>query len=592
MTIPNAELVADAPPAVAAHGYRVSTGTVLLGPYQGSGFSETPYLVRRADGKTVQVSHLLYVVLDALANNEMTQDVIQEVQARSGRILSPETLQLIVERKLAAQGLIGEAPPVAQVKARPILSLGFKMGVIPPRLVRALTTPFLPLFWGPIVLAILGALIAVDLRILSSNVLGTALSETAGNSARFSLVLGLGIVAALFHEIGHAAAARYGGARPGKIGAGIYLFWPVFFSEVSDSLSLSRFARLRVDLGGIYFSAIFAVGAAVAYEFTGNKALVVLVLVQHVGILIQCFPFLRLDGYYVICDLIGVADVFPYARSAIAGLVPGRRPGRLVERLRRPVRVLVAIWAVGACLAFAGACWLMISLGPLLARSIVQAAGAQAGLLIESLSEGNLLQTLAPVFRLALLSLPVLGISLALVRTLGSLGRFVSSRAGKDKAQVRTESHGFSRAWRGLEESEVLAHIASMQRTMDELGIELKVLQAARSSVVSESALPETGLSTLVAAAGAGRSLIEDFEAQRLGTIAAAQQEAQALRDEGMRVYRLATAQASTLIREACATAEKVLARAQDHCQTETELVSIIKTTREEQMLDNEAAGG
>ncbi len=45
--------------------------------------------------------------------------------------------------------------------------------------------------------------------------------------------------------------------RPARaIGAGIYLVWPSFFTNVTDSYRLSRAARIRTDLGGLYFNLI------------------------------------------------------------------------------------------------------------------------------------------------------------------------------------------------------------------------------------------------------------------------------------------------------------------------------------------------
>jgi putative peptide zinc metalloprotease protein len=43
------------------------------------------------------------------------------------------------------------------------------------------------------------------------------------------------------------------------IGVGIYLVWPSFFTNVTDSYRLSRAGRLRTDLGGVYFNAVFIV---------------------------------------------------------------------------------------------------------------------------------------------------------------------------------------------------------------------------------------------------------------------------------------------------------------------------------------------
>ena len=42
------------------------------------------------------------------------------------------------------------------------------------------------------------------------------------------------------------------------MGAGLYIVWPAFYTDVTDAYRLGRGGRLRTDLGGIYFNAIFA----------------------------------------------------------------------------------------------------------------------------------------------------------------------------------------------------------------------------------------------------------------------------------------------------------------------------------------------
>ena len=88
------------------------------------------------------------------------------------------------------------------------------------------------------------------------------------------LVLGLSVASMLFHECGHAAACRYGGARPGVIGMGIYVIWPAFFTNVTDAYRLGRAGRIRTDLGGVYFNAIFVLLLTVTYLATGYAPLV------------------------------------------------------------------------------------------------------------------------------------------------------------------------------------------------------------------------------------------------------------------------------------------------------------------------------
>ena len=157
-------------------------------------------------------------------------------------------------------------------------------------------------------------------------------------------MLGLSLVAAVFHECGHAAGCRYGGARPGVIGVGIYLVWPSFFTNVTDSYRLSRAGRLRTDLGGLYFNAVFMLALAGLYVATSDQVLLLVIAFTHLEMLEQLLPFVRFDGYFILSDLVGVPDLFariaPVVRSAVSR---GRRDPR-VTGLRRGTRIVVTAW--------------------------------------------------------------------------------------------------------------------------------------------------------------------------------------------------------------------------------------------------------
>ncbi len=56
--VPTASDGAEVPP-------RPAEGVELIGEYEGSGFKKAPYLARRGDGQTVQLTRLLYLVAEA-----------------------------------------------------------------------------------------------------------------------------------------------------------------------------------------------------------------------------------------------------------------------------------------------------------------------------------------------------------------------------------------------------------------------------------------------------------------------------------------------------------------------------------------------
>src|SRR5439155_24257391 len=95
------------------------------------------------------------------------------------------------------------------------------------------------------------------------------------------------MVATIFHEIGHATACRYGGAEPGVMGIGLYVIWPVLYTDVTAAYELDRGGRLRTDLGGVYFNSIFALGCTGVYAATHWEPVLALVMVQAFAIVQQ-----------------------------------------------------------------------------------------------------------------------------------------------------------------------------------------------------------------------------------------------------------------------------------------------------------------
>ena len=160
------------------------------------------------------------------------------------------------------------------------------------------------------------------------------------------LTFALTILSASFHEFGHAAACRYSGGRPGAMGCGLYLVWPAFYTDVTDAYRLDRRGRLRTDLGGLYFNAIFALATFGAWALTGVEALLLLIPVQVLQMVHQLLPFIRMDGYHILSDLVGVPDLFARIKPTLLGFVPGRRHQEKAAVLKPWVRVVVLLWVL------------------------------------------------------------------------------------------------------------------------------------------------------------------------------------------------------------------------------------------------------
>jgi putative peptide zinc metalloprotease protein len=128
------------------------------------------------------------------------------------------------------------------------------------------------------------------------------------------------------------------------MGVGIYIVWPAFYTDVTDAYRLGKGARLRTDLGGVYFNTIFILATAGAYALTGFEPLLLMIPLQHLEILHQFLPFIRLDGYYIVSDLTGVPDMFSRIRPTLASLIPWKKTHPRVRELKTWVRGAVAMY--------------------------------------------------------------------------------------------------------------------------------------------------------------------------------------------------------------------------------------------------------
>ena len=327
---------------------RLARGVELIGRYEGSGFKNPPFIARRRDGQMVQMAELLYLVAEEIDGTRGYDEVAQRVTERFGRGLDAEMTQMLVEEKLVPLGVA--APPDGREpelkKIDPLLALKFRAAVVPERLVNAITHVFRWLYFPPVVAAVLAGLVALDVWLFGYHGIAQSIRSTLYDPLFILLLLGLIVLSAAFHECGHATACRYGGARPGVMGVGLYIVWPAFYTDVTDAYRLGKKGRLRTDLGGVYFNTIFILLTAGAYFATGFEPLLLVIPLQHLEILHQFLPFIRLDGYYIVSDLTGVPDMFARIKPVLKGLLPWRETDKSVLELKRWARVAVTAYVL------------------------------------------------------------------------------------------------------------------------------------------------------------------------------------------------------------------------------------------------------
>ena len=73
---------APEPPVDAGDRPRRADGVELIGEMAGSGYREAPSLARRADGQTIQLTGLLYLVLESVDGRRGYAEVAERVSER------------------------------------------------------------------------------------------------------------------------------------------------------------------------------------------------------------------------------------------------------------------------------------------------------------------------------------------------------------------------------------------------------------------------------------------------------------------------------------------------------------------------------
>ena len=394
-------------------------GVELLGGVHGSGYKEGAALVRRGDGQMVHLGPLMYALLESVDGHRDSEELASAASERLGRGLGTEHIERIA-KKLAEQGLLAGFEDRAPPKRNPLLALRWKVLVTNPAITRRLTAPFTVLFRPWLMWPILAGFVGVFWFVLFHKGVASATAQAFHDPGLLLLVFVLAVASAGFHELGHAAACRYGGATPGGMGMGLYLVWPAFYTDVTDTYRLPRRDRLRVDLGGLYFNAVVAVVTMAVWLAWRSDALLLLVALQVLQMVKQLSPVIRADGYHILSDATGVPDLFSHMGPTMRRLLPGHRhePSALTGR----ARLLVTVWVLIVVPVL-----LSLSLGAiLLLPKLVTSAWDSGRVILTAMphdaSDGKILDLLASVVRLLALVLPVLGsvlVTQKIARTVG-----------------------------------------------------------------------------------------------------------------------------------------------------------------------------
>jgi len=185
-------------------------------------------------------------------------------------------------------------------------AIWLRLPLLPARLVQFLAAMLIPLAGkrGLIFLTMIGLAGYTHLGL-------TIAANPVHISSHFIVTtLVLFFLTAVWHELGHASALARQGYPPGGVGAGLLFVIPVLFADVTAVGALKTSGKLQVDVAGMAFQ--FGLGGILAFasniDEVGSVARTAAWLAL-LAVVWSLFPFIKADGYWLVCDALGLADL-------------------------------------------------------------------------------------------------------------------------------------------------------------------------------------------------------------------------------------------------------------------------------------------
>jgi putative peptide zinc metalloprotease protein len=405
----------------------LAPGVVLAGEMEAPGFRESQWLIER-NGTYLQVPELLYRVAESIDGRRKVEEIAEAVTGTTEWALEPEHVRFLLANRLIPRGLVVAADGAVSEPSRfaSPLRLGLRRKVVGPRVIDPATRVLQELYALPILIPVVLWIVVGHVWVYVQHGLSDALLAIIYQPALFAIVIVVALVGTVFHELGHAAAARYGGGHVRGIGVGFYAIFPAVFTDTSDTYRLSRWARVRIDLGGIYFHLIFNLGVMAITIVSGWEFLLVTVLLINLELVRQLlFPFVRFDGYWLLADLTGIPDPFSAMGPFLRRVSRARRA--MLPKLKRWVSIVFGTYVVVTIPLLAGLLYLFVTRAPRFVAAIVDSFSIQTHAFADAARDGAYLAAYAAATQMLILALMLVGI----VYFVYSLARFSWKVSGR-----------------------------------------------------------------------------------------------------------------------------------------------------------------
>jgi putative peptide zinc metalloprotease protein len=276
-------------------------------------------LLVRTRNRHIQVDGTARLLLLFLINQQgpvSAERLASGFLRESGGEVTSEYVEQLLDR-LAGLGVLAsagsgrdpESAPVVPDKPRKRSYFLFRIPLLPAVLVQKVCRILAPLTSPWLLFTVTPALMVVQAVIWRSTLIHSGITVRSLRPQDLMIFVVGNYFGLLLHEFGHAAACFRAGEKPGHIGLGVYLLFPVFYTDVSRAWALSRKDRLAVDIAGLYMSLALAFVASMMFFLHGGNAWVLLATAYSITVIACLNPFIKMDGYWFLSDLLGIPNL-------------------------------------------------------------------------------------------------------------------------------------------------------------------------------------------------------------------------------------------------------------------------------------------
>jgi multidrug efflux pump subunit AcrA (membrane-fusion protein) len=233
---------------------------------------------------------------------------------------------------------------------------------------------------------------AASLVVLAALTLWANRSEVLGRVKDFGLITagsGMGIVAVwltalsvvCIHEMGHGVTCKHFGGDVHEMGFLLLFFQPCFYCNVNDAWTFeSRAARLWVTAAGGFIEITLGSFCVLVWAATepGSAvhgiAYLVFMISLSSSLLFNMNPLIKLDGYYLLADILKIENLRDRAYQQLGWLVRGKIFRRPAQRAATDMREawILSLYAILSSI-YTGL--IIVTLLTVLARAMFEGSG-------------------------------------------------------------------------------------------------------------------------------------------------------------------------------------------------------------------------